>query len=218
MNIALKIPLNPADAISDEEMERRETVFDRSKIKDFREETLYAIADEVSAGGGDIWWKLRIDKGDYWFPYLETVLSDGCRIRVQGWNDMVVMEEEKDKWVTVRGFNGTHVFSAHSGPLHYSDGTFKFQTHGEKERRGSEDYPVIEDLAGDSTRMLFPDRYVVLPDGREGIKTEGLSRDDLNTIMRETGHRISERGEDSKSPLEKKREALARTKRELRIE
>jgi len=191
MHTDLKTPRRALEDMS-------ETDFIREDIPDVKWDKLRGVAEDFASNLKltDAVYDERLENGDRWYPYV-LVTSPQMHLRVCGWNDMVeTMAPDADEWETVvppqhdgaRWHGGGSTF-------YYPDGTFKFQTHGSKERKGSEDYPVIEDLGSDAARRLFPERYVVLPDGREGISTEGLSSADLKVIMRETGHRIADRGE-----------------------
>lgn len=193
----LKIAIDPVALPTEEELELAETTFDRETIPDVNWARIRKMADDVTNALGfpttDI--HERLLDGDKWYPYVLASVGGEPVVRVCGWNEMVETYEA-GTWVmlTPPTHEGCHVNGGGSH-LYYPDGTFKFQTHGAKERKGSTDYPVIEDLAGDHARQMFPDRYIRLPDGREGIRTDGLSQGDLKSIMRETGHRVADRGE-----------------------
>ena len=173
-----------------------ETEFDRADVPDISWTSLRSTAEAwVNACGlEDVTYEERLRHGDKWYPYL-LASSDKGKVRVCGWNEMVEIWSE-GKWETIvpPQHPGAHWHGGGS-TFYFADGTFKFQTHGHKERKGSEDYPVIEDMAGDKAQKLFPDRYVRLSDGREGISTEGLSPGDLKVIMRDMELKPYERGE-----------------------
>ena len=193
--MALKIVHPPELMPTAEDIEREETVFDRDDADcDWGElrETAKTFAKEF--GWKHPRYQERLDTGSKWHPYVLVTCGED-KLRVCGWNGMVEVMRSGEWDTLVPPQHGAAHWNGGGSALYFADGTFKFNVHGNKERKGSADYPVIEDLAGDEARELFPDRYVRLPDGREGISTEGLSKADLQHIMRETGHREADRGE-----------------------
>lgn len=182
-----EIPIDRDNLPTPADLEREETVFDRDIIDrperwDVMRKTAKAWAKV--AGYKSPRYQDRLENGDKWYPYV-LATSKESRLRVCGWNEMVEVWAE-DEWKTLvpPQHEGAH-WRGGGSAMYFSNGEFKFQTHGGKERKGSCDYPVIEDMAGDKAKVLFPDRYVRLSDGREGISTEGLSPGDLKSVMRD---------------------------------